>query len=459
MTIRSACSLFLLARSRSYLGVRIGGQVKNIKGKNRTLLFLARLIAPFIAVLLLGSCQLLTAIIPELGEDDDGDGVVNLFDVDDDGDGLIEIDVAEELDAIRNMPNGSGKKDTPTDPTERSGCGSSAGDECIGYELISDIDMAAIDNWIPIGRNYAYEGNLYSGISFSAIFEGNNHIIYNLNIKEHAFFANHQGLFSSLKGADIRNVHFDGIRVRADKGAGALAGRAEYSHIERVSVQNSDISGRGASGGLIGVSENSYIYAVAVSSSRIRHSRGSNVGGLVGDARNTTIRASSAEKNMLRGASKVGGLVGNARQLVLSTSYSLAQELQARDDMGGLIGFAWGGSIAYSYAANIGLGGKVLGGGLVGQWINNPNVRSSYWDEDTSGAADNGYGTAYRTAELQSAAAMLYEDLQHGEDVDRWCDTNGNTRIEEEEKRDDNKVWQPLHAADYPRIRCLARRP
>lgn len=408
---------------------------------------------PFIAILLLSGCQLMGQLIPELELDDDQDGISNFYDVDDDGDGLIEIYDAEGFNNIRNVPDGSGYKSYPFSPTNQKGCGSSTAEECHGYELRADLDLRNLGNWVPIGQNYIYEDNLYPGTPFSALFDGNGHSIRNMRITEHPFYQHHQGIFGMLNGAIIKNLRLHNVKVTAGKAAGALAGHAQYSRISGVTVTDVVVSGKEASGGIVGYGENVYLYASAVRASHI--SPKGNLGGLIGDARNTTIHSSYSVHNTIKGTHKVGGLVGNGHILNLFNSYSARQELQAQVDMGGLIGYAWGGKIRYSYAANIGLGGFELGGGLVGQWINNPYVDSSYWDQDTSGARDNGYGLAKKTTELQNASAEFYADWLDGEDIHLWCDQDGNGRIEEKEQTDDNRIWHFSDSPQYPSIRCV----
>ncbi|MCH9665039.1 MAG: hypothetical protein K0U41_04245 [Gammaproteobacteria bacterium] len=276
--------------------------------------------------------------------DGDGDGLLGADDVDEDGDGLIEIATAEDLNQVRDDLAGSSFSGNS------SGCGGSFHtngsriQECSGYELVADIDLAAAgyDNWNPIGRNPA----------FTAIFEGNDHTISNSNINSSS--GENWGFFGSINNAFIRNVHLRNINTMS--------------------------SGNNV-GGLVGLADGtSMIINSSVTASLVQG--GQNVGGLVGKAANDVqIISSYAEIKEVAGADIVGGLVGRGEGVAIKLSYVRANTLSVSSapgvtkSIGGMVGIPGGANIASSTAmvSNITLGESAYIGGLVG----GNNVRSN----------------------------------------------------------------------------------
>ena len=146
-------------------------------------------------------------------------------DYDTDEDGLIEISSLAQLNAIRWDLNGDGavSADDATNyatafPTAAAGMGcpdgSDAGDApdaCTGYELTQDLDFDTDDdgdvdtddpnsyaNWAPIGGTY------------TAVFDGNHHRIFNLTIDR----AGTAALFSTISGT-VRKLGLVHVNVRA----------------------------------------------------------------------------------------------------------------------------------------------------------------------------------------------------------------------------------------------------
>jgi hypothetical protein len=128
--------------------------------------------------------------------DDNNDGIQ---DVDVDSDGLIEIDSLEKLNAMRFQLAGSGLQLESSSVSDSAGCPfilyqGTYQQRCVGYELTQDLDFdsnldGVLDEndlywnansdglglgWSPVGSS--------SQNSFTAIFEGNGHIVENLFI-------------------------------------------------------------------------------------------------------------------------------------------------------------------------------------------------------------------------------------------------------------------------------------
>lgn len=207
-----------------------------------------------------------------IGPNSDGDGRADLMDIDSDGDGLIEIKTAAELDAIRYVPNGIGRKVNIVDGLDIAGC-----DACYGYELINNLDLSAyIDRiypnkgWLPIGN--------CQGASFSAVFEGNNYTISGLAIDRPS--QDCVGLFAKADGAEIRNLLIEAVEVIGDNKVGALVGDANGAEIFSSYAITPYISGR------------------------------DNIGGMIGDGSDAKITSSFAVTGPLIGNNQLGGLMG-----------------------------------------------------------------------------------------------------------------------------------------------------
>lgn len=195
----------------------------------------------------------------------------------------------------------------------------------ITFILGADIDLSG-ENWTPIGNCSANPNYQFKGV-----FDGNGHVVKNLNIESEA---DSQGLFgSAANGSEIKNVGLVGGSVKGKNFVGNLVGNAD----------NSTIS-------------NSYATGTATGT-------GDNVGNLVGFTSSSTISNSYAT-GTVSGSSGVGGLVGVGDSSI-SNSYSTGNVTGTGDSVGGLTGDA-GGSISNSYATGTATGTANLVGGLIG---------------------------------------------------------------------------------------------
>lgn len=75
--------------------------------------------------------------------------------------------------------------------------------------LTQDIDMAGVNDWVPIG-NASFDGTNVSGATFSGTFDGQGYAIRNLAVKSDAAAENGAfGLFGVVENATIRNLTID----------------------------------------------------------------------------------------------------------------------------------------------------------------------------------------------------------------------------------------------------------
>ena len=332
--------------------------------------------------------------------DSDGDGVENAVDVDDNGDGLIEISTYEQFNMIRHNLAGTNLTSTAGGDGDAGGCVyrvASGRDPCYGYELTADISLASYSNWTPIGTCVASND---CPISFSGVFDGNNHSISNLTI-EKSSESHGVGLFGSItpaailrnlilvnvtiestssgtgfgslvgygRGAsilDVRAVNVT-IGVASVGNVGGLLGWGSGSKISSSSVVAHSISGSSYVGGLLGHGDS----AIVSSSSVVAHSiSGSSfyVGGLVGWGESSTISSSSVDAHSISGSSfYVGGLVGWGSGSTVSSSSVVAHSISSSSsNVGGLLGYGLGSTVSSSSVVAHSISGSRNVGGLIG---------------------------------------------------------------------------------------------
>ena len=343
-------------------------------------------------------------IINNPNDQDDGDGVAAAEDVDDDGDGLIEIAMADELNNIRFVLDGSGYRTGASAPKDVTGCPAAG---CSGYELTATIDLASYGRDYDNGSGWEPVGN--SSSPFTAIFAGNDFPIHNLTINRSR--KTQVGFFGVLGGrALVQKVSLPDVEVSGNQQVGGLAGLVQRGGTILSSVVSGQVVGiLNDVGGLVGDGSGATIIS---SSATGMVSGGAQVGGLAGDGFDAIITASSAT-GMVSGGTQVGGLVGAGGSAIITASYATGLvvgtvrggsdfgglvgygqsatitssyatgNVSGSNDVGGLVGDGFGATIAASYALGTARGLSFIGG-LVGDETS-ATITASYWDSDTSG--------------------------------------------------------------------------
>ena len=293
-------------------------------------------------------------------------------DYDADDNGLIEVANLAQLDAMRWDLDGDGASTeagyAAAFPDAPAGMGCPA-TGCDGYELTVDLDFdtdgsGAVDaaddywnngaGWAPIGQRPS---------SFTAIFDGNGHVIANLFIDRGS--AEYVGLFGSTGSSSaVRHVGVTGIDVTGDSSVGGLVGWSE-----------GDISASYASG------------SVTVSGNGVGGLAGWNFGDVLASYANVDVE----------GDYYVGGLVGVNASVITASYADGSVSATGSGEVGGLVGWNLS-TISASYARGAVNGGS-NSGGLVGS--NAGTVTVSYWDTTTSGQSASAGGEGKTTSELQ----------------------------------------------------------
>ena len=111
------------------------------------------------------------------------------------------------------------------------------------YKLVNDLHLSNnINNITAIGH--------YPDKPFMGTFNGNNHIIYNVNIDKEQDSC--QGLFSYTRNAGIYNLGIANINVISRKYTGGLIGYANNSYISNCYGNGGNLYATSYSGGLMG---------------------------------------------------------------------------------------------------------------------------------------------------------------------------------------------------------------
>ena len=294
--------------------------------------------------------------------------------VDSNSNGLIDIFDATGLSNMRHNLTGTSYKTSSGGSTNSIGCPVSG---CNGYELINNIDLNSITNWMPIGSN---------GSEFTATFDGKGYTISSLFISG----SDHVGFFGVIDDASIGNLKLANVVIIGSSNVGALVGSATgtttLSNIELIGDESQSSSNPEING------------------------TGSNVGGLVGLFSDGTISDASSSLTVKGGASdsaaNTGGLVGNFGSGTITNSHSsgYVSASDGADTVGGLVGNQGGGNINQSWAS-----GNVYSmgadsdsyGGLVGVQNTETSISQSWASGNVSsiGTDNDDYGGLVGSAE------------------------------------------------------------
>lgn len=218
------------------------------------------------------------------------------------------------------------------------------------YILMADIDLSSITNWVPIGT---------SSSSFRGTFDGNGHVIKNLNIDK---TSNYTGLFGYTSGAKIQNLGLENVNVKGSDYTGGLVGYSNNTNIYNCYVSGS-VQGNEYTGMLVGYFESGYI-AFTHTSGNVESS-GTSTGGSVGEFSSGMIEKSFSEVNVkttfvypngVLWAEYIGGLIGVLSSGTVANCYSTGS-LTGRHE-GGLVGYGNSYKIKNSYTTS---GNSIIG--------------------------------------------------------------------------------------------------
>jgi len=315
-------------------------------------------------------------------KDSDHDGLADAYDaapndanefvLDTNGDDRYEICNIQQLQAILTL----GMADRTA-----TGLGQSVR-MARDYELVHNIDAAAITNWQPIG-NCGPTGNCMNDLDkygFKGSFDGRGHVISNLVIN--APDVGGVGLFGVISsGKVVRNIELRNAKVSGRAGTGTIVG-SNFGTVYNCHSVGGEVTGMYAIGGLVGANAGNISYSHAEVNVKGQMA----AGGLVGD-QNANVFSSYATGKVVadRGA---GGLVGlNTRGRVIS-SYATGT-VSGGKDVGGLVGLNTDALLVNSYATGMVTGTEMNAGALVG-FNSMSRIRNAYATGSVNGSAAAG---------------------------------------------------------------------
>ena len=279
-------------------------------------------------------------------------------------------------------------------------------DLTLNCTLTADITLTG--EWTPIGTDYK---NSYTGT-----FDGGNHTISGLTVKESDENA---GLFGYIgkDGGTVKNVVLENVQITSDYQYGYVGGVAGYSrgNIENCSVSGS-VSSRCTAGGVVGQQFGGSI-TLCGSSATVKGT--GEVGGVAGKTDNSaTLTACYATGNVtFERASTIntfaGGVVGsNGTGSILTACYATVNVTGTGTGtgscyVGGVTGDNASGTLTACYHAT----GTVSGpdgatGGVTGRnytSLGAPVITACYWGSNpNTGIGENQAGTTDGTTQVDS---------------------------------------------------------
>ncbi len=301
------------------------------------------------------------------------------------------------------------------------------------FTLTKDIDLGDHE-WTPIGFSEGAHGK-----SFTGVFDGNNHTIYNLKVvstvEEKA-----SGFFGSIGPAPdgeytVKNLTIKNAHIESESNAGILAGVMNSVYPSEPYIANCHVSGtvkvpssstNGGAGGLIGRVTYGHIEGCTADAVVTGHFCS---GGLVGTAFKSTLENCSA-KGSVSGSWEVGGFCGSLVYSSTAKYCTTSVNVEAIDwNVGGFTGWLGvynDGSISdMSYMVGCSASGRVFQkgngywqrhlGGLVGI-IRYGQISDSHFDGelDSSQTSGNEY-----------VGAFVGYDKEGGKTVSCWYKKSG----------------------------------
>lgn len=246
-------------------------------------------------------------------------------------------------------------------------------DPAASYVLGADIDAAETRTWNGGFRPMDFSGHL----------DGRDHSIYSLYINRPT--GGNQGIFGSLSGAVIENVHLVDVDLTVAYTSGALAGGMHDSTVVRCSATGRMIlspgSGDAKSGGLVG--------SVGAGSHIDRCFSGVDV---------------YADRRM-----QVGSLIGYLRGVegiaLLTNSYSYGSVFGNGAKQGNLLGDADGSEVDRCYSSG-------QGKALIGYNFRSPVITNSYWDKEQGASSSRYGGVPKTTVEMMQQSTFALWDFE-----------------------------------------------
>lgn len=320
-------------------------------------------------------------------------------------------------------------------------------------------ELTGISLWEPIGPVTS---------PFKGKYDGGGYTIFNLTTN-----ASSGGLFDTIgSGGSVKNLWLENVNVHSPSFAGALAAD-NNGIVENCHVRDGSVTCTGnVAGGLVG----RHTGLMKLCSADVEVSGINYVGGLVGTLGKSVgeaeIESSFALGEVRAEANYAGGLTGNTSADTQVTSCFARGDVFGRENIGGLVGSA-SGAISECFAMGAATGTKYVGGlagyigspddvihcysvgpvsgdadtgGFAGK-IGSVQIKSCYYNSETSGQSDTGKGFSRTTSQMYfSPSPAIYQG---------WSDTYWKFDVENQYPLL-NGLWATIQATIKPPLVVLS---
>lgn len=165
----------------------------------------------------------------------------------------------------------------------------------------SDIDLASVANWSPVGT---------SAQTFKGYYDGGNHTILNLKNSIASGSGGSFGLFGEVNSAVIKKINFENAIVSTNNGyASILCGRAYNTTFDYCNVNHSTLSGRSSTGAICGYGSNVVVKNCVNENGSVAGNNSGGVAGIIGECWPGTISQCRNYSSVSNGT-ETGGIVG-----------------------------------------------------------------------------------------------------------------------------------------------------
>ena len=251
------------------------------------------------------------------------------------------------------------------DITDLIGAGIGSGGSNVYYRM--DSDIAGI--YRSLGSNEEH---------FNGVFDGNNHVFYNIGFDE-----TKNGLFKAIgESGIVKNLIIDSFNVYNVDIFGVIAD-VNYGTVENCHVYNAYISGVKDLGGIVGENINGTVRRCSFSGTINGSETG--IGGIVGYNSNGTISECSVKDGYISAHShSMGGIVGDNTSGIVENSMNYNLKVDGKGgEAGGIAGRVYNGTLRNCYAnQETVIYSENVNGGIAGVIIENGQIENCYYNSE-----------------------------------------------------------------------------
>jgi len=288
---------------------------------------------------------------------------------------------------------GSGTENDPyliRTAEQMNAIGASQNDWNKHFQLRADIDLSEYTD-----DAYNIIGTGPSNESFTGVFDGNDHKIFNFSLR--SMRQQYTGLFGHV-GGQVKNLGLINPDVFSQGSyVGTLVGYLGFGTITSCYTKDAHVSGNDYIGGLIGYCKGRVYKSYSTGSVAGNQF----VGGLIGLIDDGTVNTSYS-KASVSGYREVGGLAGKTidEMSVINNCYATGN-VKGSIYVGGLVGQVERGRAFNCYSTGSVSGDQYVGG-FTGFIRVLGSVTHCFWDTQTSGWSTSPGGTGKTTEEMQT---------------------------------------------------------